>query len=187
MTGASRAQRPFACYTQAMRRGALAMSAALALWLAPGCSVVAGWYGSLGSFLGSNSTDSCDRRFGAKPQPFCKEIDDTVAGSQFRDDCRKKFGALAQDAPCPRAAVVGGCHLDQKNEDGSQVTDWYYDVSPLIGDAGEGDGGDGGEGDDGGASEGGFAPNDVGLTADDVRARCADPSRYQGGAHFVAP
>ena len=162
-----------------VRRRWVAFAALSAVAIAPDCDVVARLYGDLGSLVGSNQTDSCDRRFGAQPEAFCQEIDNTVAGSQFRDDCTKKFQAPANIGGCPRDAIVGGCAIDTQNEDGSNVTDWYYDVTSLVAEAGTG-----AEDDDAGPS---FPPSDVGLTVDEVRAKCADPMRYSDGAHYVGP
>jgi hypothetical protein len=178
-----------------MRKRALVAAASLVLLLglaAPACTFVEGAFGGLGSWLGSNSNDSCDRRYGEKPEPFCQELDDTVAGSEFQDDCRKKFKARALGEYCPRARRVGGCVDEKKNDDKSVVTDWYYDVSDMIADGGVEGGGDGGDGTDSAASDAGdaaaaatFDPAETHLTADDVKLKCQDHARYSDGAYFV--
>jgi hypothetical protein len=165
----------------------LVSGAVLALVLVPGCTFVAGLYGDLGSLLGSNANASCDRRYGEQPEAFCQEIDNTVAGSQFQDDCAHKFHARTSGNGCPRELVVGGCAIDKKNDDGSTVTDWYYDVSSMVAEAGSADAEGEGEGDGDADAGPSFPPSDVKLNADDVRVKCADPARYSDGAHFVTP
>ena len=158
---------------------------------APACTFVEGAFGGLGSWLGSNSNDSCDRRYGEKPEPFCQELDDTVAGSEFQDDCRKKFKARALGEYCPRARRVGGCVDKKTNDDKSVVTDWYYDVSDMIGGEAGADGGNAGESEAGDGRDGGgveaatFDPAETHLTAEDVKLKCVDHARYSDGAYFV--
>ena len=158
---------------------------ALTVALAPACTFVEGAFGGLGSWLGSNSNDSCDRRYGEKPEPFCQELDDTVAGSEFQDDCRKKFKARALGEYCPRARRVGGCVDEKKNDDKSVVTDWYYNVSDMLASADAGDGGNGGDGGVSGDAAPTFDPTETHLTAEDVKLKCADHARYSDGAYFV--
>jgi hypothetical protein len=163
------------------------------------CTAIAGAFGGLGSFLGTNSNASCDRRYADRPEPFCQEIDDTVAGSEFEDDCRKKFpGARTSDAYCPRERRVGGCVDEKHNDDNSTVTDWFYDVSEMVAEAGAEDAAivwnEAGVPEfEAGASDGAatlkptFDPLQTHLTADDVKAKCADRKRYENGAHYVSP
>lgn len=123
---------------------------------------------AVGGAFGSDS--SCDRRFGAstEPAPFCQEIEDTVAGSEFRDDCSNKLKGKAQEGPCARERVIGGCRIHKENDDGSIVTDWYYDVSDLV-------------------AQGKIPESARVKDADAVRALCADTKRYDVGASFVPP
>ena len=136
-----------------------------------GCSVVGGFIGDIEGAIGTSSDGSCDRRYGASPnpQPFCQEIQKTIAVSHFGDDCTNHLQGLYAESLCPRADVIAGCEYDKTNDDGSHTIDWYYDVSALI-DAGET-----------------FDPRSLVHTQDDVRALCADPSRYGDGAYFVGP
>jgi hypothetical protein len=153
----------------------LGLLAVLVLALGPlaGCSFFGHLAGDLEGAFGGTSDGSCDRRYGASatPQPFCQEITGTIAVSQFGSDCTNHLQGLYDKGPCPRdATVLGGCKLDKTNEDGSQTTDWYYDVSALI-DAGET-----------------FNAASLVHSADDVRAVCADPTRYSSpSATFVEP
>lgn len=133
------------------------------------CSAFAGVFGGVGVGGATDPDNSCDRRFGAKPEPFCQEITNTLVGLQFKEDCVTKFSAKAESTVCPRADVVGGCRIDKINEDGSRVTDWFYDVTNF----------------DGGADA--FLPSARHLTAADVKPKCADRKRYENGAHFVDP
>src|SRR4051794_39549613 len=84
------------------------------------------------AFAGSDS--SCDRRYGKSqdPQPFCQELVDSVAGPDFRDDCDTHLQGKSNEDRCPRDHAIGGCEIDKTNQDGSTVTDWYYDVSALV-------------------------------------------------------
>ncbi len=132
-----------------------------------------GWVASVvGDVIGDKGNAACDRRYvsdpSAQPSAFCQEVIDTVASSQIEDDCTSKFHAKAFDGTCPRENVIGGCKYNQTNDDGSTVYDWYYDVSDLE-------------------KQGGHAFESHVDTADDVRAKCADPNRYEGGAEFVEP
>lgn len=124
-------------------------------------------------FGGATANAHCDRRFvtdGGRPAAFCQEIVNTLAASQFGDDCRATHEATAGPGLCPREQIIAGCKLDKKNDDGSLVFDWYYDVS------------------DGGA-EGGpatFEPP-VPTSPTDVARTCADRVRYQEGAELAVP
>jgi len=137
-----------------------------------GCRV-GGWVASVvGDVVGSKGDAACDRRYvsdpSAEPSAFCQEVIDTVASSQIEDDCSSKFHAKAFDGQCPRENAIGGCKYNQTNDDGSEVYDWYYNVSDLE-------------------KERGSEFQSHVDTADDVRAKCADPGRYEGGAEFVEP
>lgn len=121
------------------------------------CSAVAGVFGGVGAGGATDPDDSCDRRTGTKPEPFCQEIHDTVVGLQFRDDCIAKFHATAVSKLCPRQNIIGGCAIDHTFEDGSHVTDWFYDT-PIDGSV---------------------------ITVDEIKKKCADPKRYEWPTHFV--
>lgn len=124
----------------------------------------------LGDVVGATGDAHCDRRFVSgdkKAATFCQEIVDTVALSEFQDDCREKFAAISGEGLCARDAIIGGCKLHKVNDDGSEVYDWFYDVSALE--------------DDGGVFE------EPVRTKDDVAALCADKKRYEEGASFVTP
>jgi len=125
----------------------------------------------LGDIVGETGDAHCDRRFvsGAdkKAASFCQEIVDTVALSEFQDDCRDGHGAATGEGLCPRDHLLGGCKLHKENDDGSEVWDWYYDVTELE-------------------ADGGVFEEPV-RTKEEVRKICEDPSRYEEGAHFVDP
>jgi hypothetical protein len=145
------------------RVSALAFSAGLAVALSS-CFVAT----AVGGAFGADS--SCDRRFGAskEPAPFCQEIEDTVAGSEFREDCSTKLQGKAAEEGCPRDKVLGGCRISKENDDGSVVTDWYYDVRDLV--------------------AAGKIPESARVkSTEEVRVLCADPKRYEDGATFVPP
>jgi hypothetical protein len=130
-----------------------------AVAVSSGCGVLAAVAGGTGS---------CDRREATKePRPFCQEIVDTVAVSQFGDDCKGKHTGYFTEDACPRDKAIGGCELDETNDDGSTVVDWFYDVSaePKLKE---------------------YPPEDVAHTTDDVKRFCADKKRYEKGAHFRA-
>ncbi|HWL88860.1 MAG TPA: hypothetical protein VNO21_23815 [Polyangiaceae bacterium] len=132
-----------------------------------------GWVASVvGDVIGTKGDAFCDRRYVTDPKveaaAFCQELVDTVAASQFEDDCRSRFTAQAADGRCPREKIVGGCKISVTNDDGSEVYDWYYDVSDLE------------------AKSGREFQSHV-SSADAVRAKCADPERYSDGAEFVMP
>jgi len=155
------------------RRPGLLLCLPLSLAGLAGCSFFGHLAGDLEGAFGGTSDGSCDRRYGASatPQPFCQEIASTIAVSQFGTDCTNHLQGLYTKSLCPRdATILGGCKLDGSNEDGSHTTDWYYDVSALM-DAGEA-----------------FDPATLVHSADDVRAKCADPKQYSSpGATFVDP
>jgi hypothetical protein len=115
---------------------------------------------------------ACDRRYvtpEGTPSGFCQEVIDTVAVSQVADDCNDHHHARAlEDSRCPREGIIGGCKLSITNDDGSQVYDWYYDVGALEKEKNQE-----------------FESAVTGV--DEVRAKCADPKRYEEGAEFVEP
>jgi hypothetical protein len=113
--------------------------------------------GALASLAGK--TGSCDRRSGSSktPQAFCQEIEDTVASSQFKDDCEGHLGGTYRDGDCPRDGVIAGCKLRKVNKDHSVVTDWYYPGDAHI------------------------------TSKNDVAGLCADSKRYDDGADLVTP
>lgn len=149
---------------------ALALAPALAMPLATGgCSIVEGQAVEAVDFAGAKGDAYCDRREvadGGTPAAFCQEVVQTVAASQFADDCRSNHEAAANSGLCPRAKIIAGCKLRKGNEDDSLVYDWYYEVPSL---------------DDGGTIE--ATAKDV----DDVARMCADPTRYEDGADLVMP
>jgi len=137
---------------------------ALALLLA-GCKVGGFVANTLGDVVGQTDDVACDRRTGSEPAPFCQEVTDTVAVSQVKDDCITKFSAAGTEGKCPREKIIAGCKIHKDNDDGSEVFDWYYDVSGESPDAGF---------------------KDFPRTADDVKALCEDPTRYEEGATYQA-
>jgi hypothetical protein len=159
------------------------IAAPLVLLVAAGasaCDAITSVVASGADFGGTTADVHCDRRVvadGGQPSAFCQELVATVAASQFADDCRNKFQATAATGLCPRTQVIAGCQLGAKNDDGSKVWDWYYDVSGVIGDAGEHAGPDGGPT---------FA-DPVPLDASAVGSVCADRKRYDQGAELVFP
>lgn len=133
---------------------------------AGGCAAAA-----LGDVVGATGDAHCDRRYvpdDREPGSFCQEIVDTLAASNFEDDCREKHAAQADDGRCPREKVLGGCKISKVNDDGSEVYDWYYDVSQDT-------------------RDGGLPFVDPAKTKADVQKLCADPSRYEEGATYVDP
>lgn len=117
----------------------------------------------LGDAVGQTDDVACDRRTGKEPAPFCQEVIDTVAVSQVGDDCRDKFAANTHEGRCPREKIIAGCKIHKDNDDGSEVWDWYYDVSDAGTDAGF---------------------KDAPRTKADVKKLCEDPARYEEGATF---
>jgi len=151
-----------------------------ALLLAVGCGVVDSIASEGADFGGATADAHCDRRLaldGGQPSSFCQDVQATVAASQFSDDCRLHLHATPGTGLCPRAGIIAGCKLDEKNGDGSIVHDWYYDVSGILGDGGADAGPDG---------EALFAPP-VPETVSEVAAVCADPTRYEDGAELAFP
>jgi hypothetical protein len=142
--------------------------------------------GTLGSiaaegvdFAGATADAHCDRRFvtgGGQAAAFCQELAGTVAAAEFSDDCRAKHRAAAGTGGCPRARILGGCKILKKNDDDSIATDWYYDVSELVAEAGATAGPDGGP-----------TFDSVPKSTTDVRQFCSDATRYENGAEFVSP
>jgi hypothetical protein len=133
----------------------------------------------LGDVVGQTGDAYCDRRYVAnlskEPGSFCQEIIDTVATSQFTDDCREKFAARAGEGRCPRERVIAGCKIHKENDDGSEIWDWYYDISDLEA--------SGIEGRDAGPDAGKLFKEAV-RTKEEVRKLCADKTRYEEGATF---
>ncbi len=146
-----------------------------------GCKPAGCVAGAFGDVVGETGDAHCDRRYvdpGWQAASFCQEIRDTVATSQFKDDCREKHGAAAGDGTCGRERIIAGCKNDKKNDDNSEVYDWYYDVSEIIAAEGREAGPDGGPT---------FEDEDKKLTVDAVKAMCADRSRYEDGAELAMP
>jgi hypothetical protein len=143
------------------------------LILALACACRAGGCAAnaLGDVIGATGDAHCDRRFVAspekKPASFCQEIIDTIALSEFQDDCRDKHTAITGEGRCARDQVLGGCKLHKENDDGSEVYDWFYDVTALEA--------------DGGSFE------EPLRTREDVEKLCADRQRYEEGASFAEP
>jgi len=138
---------------------------AAAAVLLGGCSAVEFIGGSLAATVGISEDSYCDRRFVSddkadKRTAFCQDIVDTVADSEFREDCSKKFGARTGTGRCDRGTTIGGCAVSEVERDGSQVTDWFYLTD--FDDAGP-------------------------RNKDDVGKLCGDRSRYERGASFVTP
>ncbi len=145
-----------------MRSRVLAI--AVFLVLGAGCRAGGCLAATLGDTVNATKNARCDRRYvtdGGTPSAFCQELIDTVAASEFEDDCRDKHQAAASDGFCPRAKILGGCLLHKKNDDGSIVYDWYYDVA-----------------------DSGVDYKDAPRTIDEVKTFCADPTRYEDGAEF---
>lgn len=123
----------------------------------------------IGDLTSATGDVYCDRRFVSgdkEPSPFCQEVIDTIAVSQISDDCRNRHAARTDTGRCPRDRIIAGCKLEKDNEDGSEVWDWYYDVSDLELDGGS------------------HFENPV-RTKDQVMKMCADRKRYEDGATFT--
>jgi hypothetical protein len=149
----------------------------LALSVAAGCATLGSIAGEGVDFAGAKADAHCDRRFvtdGGQPAAFCQEVTATVAAAQFADDCRAKHEATAGPGLCPRENIIAGCKLLKKNDDDSLVWDWYYDVSELLAEAGPVAGPDGGQ-----------TFDSVEHSVADVKAACADPTRYDDGAELA--
>jgi hypothetical protein len=144
-----------------------------------GCSTLGSIANEGVDFAGAKADVHCDRRFvtdGGQPAAFCQDVSATVAAAEFSDDCRAKHQATPGPGLCPRARIIAGCLLHKKNDDESIVHDWYYDVSDLIAEAGPNAGPDGGQ------------TFDSRLhSLGEVRAACADPTRYEEGAEPATP
>lgn len=160
-----------------VRRG---LGSLLLLALASGCKVGGCAANVLGDVIGETGDVYCDRRFvtstSKKPAPFCQEVIDTIAVSQVSDDCREKHAARTAEGLCPREKIIAGCKIHKDNDDGSEVWDWYYDVSDLE-DAGSADA----------SAEGAPLFEDPVHTKEEVKDLCADPKRYEEGATFAEP
>jgi hypothetical protein len=167
------------------------------LVLASGCKVGGCAANVLGDVVGATGDVACDRRFGKDPAPFCQEVIDTVAVTEVGDDCRNKHGAHTYEDKCPRGNVIAGCKIHKDNDDGSEVFDWYYDVSDLE-DAAARDAAsrDAGRSEVDGESDAQAAPPDAKASVifkdpvtskDAVRKLCADRTRYEEGATYVEP
>ena len=156
----------------------LTAGAALLASAAAACSAVTGIAADGADFGGAKADAYCDRRFvdaGGTPSAFCQEVLSTVAASEFADDCRTKHLSATGPGLCPRPHIIAGCKLHDAPADHSNVYDWYYDVSYLVGDASA----------DGGVEAGGFDAR--ARTVSDVAAMCSDPTRYEQGADLVFP
>jgi hypothetical protein len=154
--------------------------ALVAFGSASGCSVVTDVAAQGADFGGATADAHCDRRDvtdGGEASAFCQEVVATVAASQFSDDCRMKHQATPGPGLCPRAKIIAGCKLLEKHGDGSIAWDWYYDVSGDIAEAGA----------EAGPGGGPTFASPVARTVDDVRAICADRTRYNDGAELVLP
>ncbi len=142
-----------------------------ALMSLTGCKVGGCAANTLGDVIGETGDVACDRRFvtttDGEPSSFCQEVIDTLAVSQVQDDCRDKHHARTYEGRCPREHLIAGCKLHKDNDDGSEVWDWYYDVTELE-------------------SDGGLLFRDAPKTRDDVATLCSDKARYEEGATFVA-
>jgi hypothetical protein len=151
----------------------------LAFLLLVGCKPAGCVAGAFGDLVGETGDAHCDRRYvdqGRQAASFCQEIIDTVATGQFKDDCRQNHAAAAGDGKCGRDHVIAGCKIDKKNDDNSEVYDWYYDVSDILHAEGPEAGPDGGP-----------TFEDPPLTVEIIKTMCADRSRYEDGAEFREP
>jgi hypothetical protein len=157
----------------------LRVALALLASLAAGCAALGDIAVDGVDFAGAKADAHCDRRYvtdGGQAAAFCQELAVTVAAAEFSDDCRAKHRATASAGLCPRGGVIGGCKILEKHDDDSVATDWYYDVSDIVAEAGASAGPDGGP-----------TFDSQPKSAAEVRAYCADRSRYDEGAEFVAP
>lgn len=161
----------------------------LLLLLVSGCKVGGCAANVLGDVVGETADVYCDRRFvasGKEPAPFCQEVIDTIAVSEVGDDCRDKHKARTGEGKCPRARIIAGCKLHKDNDDGSEVWDWYYDVSDLEDAAAQADAGESEGDEDAGEEDAGVRPlfKDPIRSKEEVKALCADRKRYKEGATF---
>jgi hypothetical protein len=158
--------------------------------IASGCRAGGCAANVLGDVVGATGDSYCDRRYGKEPADFCQEIIDTVAQSEFKSDCREKHAARSDDGKCPRERILGGCKLSKVNDDGSDVYDWYYDISDIedaVRDAGA-------DADDASAADSSVSVSieppvfkDPVKTKEGVKKLCADPKHYEEGATFAEP
>jgi hypothetical protein len=151
----------------------------LVVIVAVGCKPAGCIAGALGDVVGETGDAHCDRRGvdpGFQAASFCQELIDSLATGEFKDDCRAKHGAAAGDGKCGRERAVAGCKLLKKNDDNSEVYDWYYDVSDILAKEGPEAGPDGGP-----------TFEDPPVTVERVKEMCADRERYEDGAEFRLP
>ncbi len=142
--------------------------------LGAGCRAGGCVANAFGDVVGYTGDAHCDRRYvsGDKTRaPFCQEIIDTVAVDEFQEDCRAKHTASAGEGRCPRERILGGCKLHKVNDDGSDVWDWFYDVTDIEADAGD-------------AGDGGNVFDEPPRSAADVASLCEDRERYEEGATY---
>ena len=148
-----------------MRRSSLLLSLLLA------CSCRAGGCAAnvFGDVVGATGDAYCDRRFTHKPirASFCQEIVDTIADGEFQEDCDDKLESNTGEGLCPRDNVLGGCKIHKENDDGSEIFDWYYDVTAMEAE--------------------GIRFETPARTKEDVQKLCADPKRYEEGASYLDP
>ena len=147
--------------------------AAFTFGLGTACDALGSFVVEAGDFAGAKADVHCDRRFvtdGGRAAAFCQEVLGTVAGAEFSDDCRAKHKATAAPGPCPKENIVGGCKLHKDNADDSLVYDWYYDVTPLLAEAGTD------------PITGEPAIDSRYEDEAEVAKACADPKRYDEGA-----
>lgn len=144
-----------------------------------GCDGVGGVASEVAAAYGAEHNAYCDRRFitGGKSRPtaFCQEVVETLAAQRFIEDCEQKHGGKTDIGRCPAEKIIAGCKVGKRNEDGSVVYDWYYDVRELeASDAGK-------------LPDGGPVWLGPPRTPDDVRALCSDRTLYDEGATYIAP
>ena len=151
----------------------------LGIFAVAGCSALGSIASNGVDFAGGKADVHCDRRFvtdGGQAAAFCQEQAQTVAGAQFSDDCVANHKASAGPGLCPRESLIAGCLLDEHHDDDSTTTDWYYDVSGLLAEAGSHAGPDGGQ-----------TFDSVENSVAEVKATCADKTRYDPPAAPVTP
>jgi hypothetical protein len=153
------------------------------------CNAVTSVIVSGASFGGATADAHCDRRFvtaGGQRSAFCQEVVNTLAASQFADDCRTNHQATAGPGLCDRPQIIAGCKLLQQNRDGSVAWDWYYDVSSFYAEAGLEEDAAAGVPDGDAAFTPLFQPP-IARDIADVETLCADPTRYPDGAELAFP